>query len=70
MLSCVRMSGKHNAIYGIDYLSRGMMRGALNDASVGGCINATTCTSGAGSSARWHTYRIKATTLGGRTGGL
>ncbi len=62
MLSCVRMFGKHNAIYGIDDLNRGMMRGALSDASVGGCINATTRTSGAGPSARWHAYRIKATT--------
>ena len=62
MLSCVRMSGKHNAIYGIDDLNRGMMRGALSDASVGGCVNATGRTGGAGPSARWHAYRIKATT--------
>ena len=29
---------------------------------MGGCINATTRTSGAGPSARWHTYNLKATT--------
>ncbi len=61
MFSCVRMSGKHNATYGIDDLSRGMVCGAFWDASVGGCINAATRTSGAGPSARWHAYNLKAT---------
>ncbi len=49
--SCVSMFGRHNAC-GIDDLSRGMMRGALRDALVGGCANATARTAGTCPSAR------------------
>ncbi len=61
MFSCVRMSEKHNAVYGIDDLNRGMIRGALMDASVGGCINAALRTGRAGPSSRWFAYKIKET---------
>ena len=61
MLSCVNMSGKHNAVYGIDDLNRGMIRGAVKDASVGGCVNAALRTGRAGPSSRWFAYKIKET---------
>ncbi len=58
--SCVSMSGRYNAVYGIGKPSRGMMRVAVRDASVGGCANAMTHTRTA--AAWWHACRIRATT--------
>ncbi len=59
--SCVSMSEKHNAIYGIDDMNRGMMRGAVRDAPVGGCASAALRAGSSGPSPRWFASGISAT---------
>ena len=41
LLSSVQISQEDNAVYGIDDLNRRIMHGAIHNASVGGCANAT-----------------------------
>jgi len=52
MLACAGTSGRRNAIYGTAELNRGMMRGAVMDASVGGCAAASVRTGAGGPSDR------------------
>jgi len=59
MLACAGTSGRRNAIYRTDELNRGMMRGAVMDASVGGCAAASVRAGGGGPSDRWYAGAIR-----------
>jgi len=37
MAPCIRISGRHNAVYAADDFSRGMVRGAVHNGQMAGC---------------------------------
>ena len=59
ILRCANLAHGHNSIFGIDDLNWGMLRGALLDASVGGCAKAQKHRDGGTPSDRWFASRLK-----------
>ena len=59
ILRCANLAHGHNAIFGIDDLNWGMLRGALMDASVGGCAKAQKQRGDGVPSDRWFASRLK-----------
>ena len=59
ILRCANLAHGHNAIFGIDDLNWGMLRGALMDASVGGCAKAQKQRDDGVPSDRWFASRLK-----------
>ena len=59
VLRCANLAHGHNAIFGLDGLGLGMIRGALPDASVGGCAKAQMLKDDGVPTDRWFASKLK-----------